>query len=113
MTVRAIDINNDWDFGRGLSSYKREKEAVAQNIKTRLQSWVGDCFFDINAGIDWINLLDKGVNVQATLEEEILSLISNTDGVVGVVELNISLENREFTGSYSVDTTFGLINGGI
>ena len=42
MKVRAIDINNDWTFGRGLQDYKLNDRAVAQNVKTRLQSFGGN-----------------------------------------------------------------------
>ena len=57
MRVRAIDDDGDWFFGKGQNDYKTQKSGVAQEIRTRLSSFYGDCFFDTEAGIDWFNLL--------------------------------------------------------
>jgi len=57
MIFRNIDENGDWDFGKGIQDFTSGNKAIGLNIKTRIQSWVGDCFFDMNAGIDWLNRL--------------------------------------------------------
>lgn len=118
MSVRQIDGNNDWTFGRGKSNYLRYNDAVAQNIKTRLQSFLGDCFFDSQAGLDWYNLL--GSFNQLALELAISSIILNTPEVTGIVYLNITRTsgrkillsykvNSVYTGITNLDKTDGLI----
>lgn len=44
MSVRAIDDNRDWQFGQSKQSYKIGIEETAQMIKTRVLSFLGDCF---------------------------------------------------------------------
>lgn len=52
MIVRALDINGDWTFGQGKGNYLTNQAAIAQNVQTRLLSFLGDCFFDPTAGIN-------------------------------------------------------------
>jgi hypothetical protein len=108
--VRAIDGNNDWTFGKGRNNYKFDNTAVAQNIKTRLQSFLGDCFFAINEGIDWFNLL--GSKDQRALTLSIATTILNTQDVTGLLELNLTLnrENRLITIQYEVSTVYTTIS---
>lgn len=107
MKVRAIDDNNDWTFGRGRQDYKEDDKAVEQNVKTRLMSFYRDCFFDLEAGIDWFNLLgSRGT-------EKILSLvvkqsILGTDGVVSLNNAGIEFDriSRHITLSYDIKTVY-------
>jgi hypothetical protein len=109
MITRGVDGANDWLFGKGRNDYKRDIFAVAQNVKTRLQSFLGDCFFQSNAGIDWFNLLgDKNL---PALELAISSVILNTSGVVGIVEISTTVgDNREVITQYTIDTVYGRFN---
>ena len=105
MIVRALDVNNDWQFGKGRNDYKKDIAAVAQNIKTRLQSFLGDCFFDLGAGIDWFNLL--GSKNRYALNLAVRTNILNTNYVTGISELTAQLEtDRKLTLQYSVKTVF-------
>ncbi len=106
MIVRAIDTQNDWTYGRGFQDYKSGNIAVAQNIKTRLQSFLNDCFFAKSVGIDWFNLL--GGKSQLALQLAISSTIANTNFVSKVLQLSIELDSsRELLVQYSVTTSFG------
>jgi hypothetical protein len=106
MIVRALDINGDWEFGKGKNDYKRNIKAVTQNIKTRLMSFLGDCFFDTTAGIDWFNLL--GGKDALALELAVTSVILNTETVTGLLTLSVSIsENRRISLNYRVQTTLG------
>ena len=53
MIFRGLDSNGDWQFGQGLQSYVSGEAAIGLNIKTRLLSFLGNCFFDMLAGINW------------------------------------------------------------
>ncbi len=110
MIVRAIDGDNDWLFGKGRNDYQSNSRAISQNIKTRLQSFLGDCFFAINAGLDWFNLL--GSKNQVALELAINAIILNTVGVTSLISSEVTLDpiTRRITLSYVVNTVF-TVNG--
>lgn len=106
MMTRALEPGtDDWTFGNGRGNYLREQFAVAQNIKTRLRSFFRDCFFDMEAGIDWWTLMG-GKNVEAAILA-IKTTILETEGVTQLIELSVILdENRELRITYSVMTVY-------
>ena len=98
---RKIDGSNDWEFGKGFSNYATNSEEVALNIQTRVLSFYRDCFFDLEAGIDYFNLLDY--NKQRELEMAIENTIITTDGVVELRTINLFLNaDRNLTLEYNV-----------
>lgn len=106
MIIRKVDSENDWEFGKGLASYATDEQAVDENVKTRLLSWVGDCFFDLQAGIDWRARLDIGQ--QDELENELKTEILQSYGVVAVlsVDANFSGTTRLFDATYNIQTIY-------
>lgn len=106
MRVRALDANGDWTFGRGTNDYLVDLKAIEQNISTRLKSFLGDCFFDINAGIDWFGFL--GGKDQLGLNLAVRAVILNTDGVTALTQFSVELNHttRLFTMTYGVTTVF-------
>lgn len=105
MRVRALDVNHDWLFGKGQNDYLQANAAIAQNINTRLASFLGNCFFDVGAGIDWFNLL--GAKNQTTLNLSISSVILNTAEVTGLLQISVGLNNlRQLTVNYRVQTVY-------
>lgn len=106
MIIRKIDGENDWTFGKGLSNYAFNEEAIDENIKTRILSWVGDCFFAINEGVDWKSRLDIGQ--QVPLEQELRAIILQSYGVEGInaVQVDFSGRTRLFTVNYDIITFF-------
>lgn len=84
MIIRAITTTNDWTFGKSLQDYFINEAAIEANVKTKLLEWVGDCFFNQLAGIDWKNRLDVGQ--QQALIVEIKQLVLQCYGVVSIVE---------------------------
>lgn len=110
MIVRALDSVHDWQFGKGRNDYRKDIAAVVQSINTRLESFLGDCFFATNVGIDWFNLL--GAKNEPALKLAISTTILNTPNVGELTELSSNLsENRNLTVSYKVKTTFGDASG--
>ncbi len=92
MITRSIDSDNDWNFGNGKSHYLSDNASLAQNIKTRLQSFIGDCFFDLGAGIDWFLYL--GSKNLSGLKLAIGGVITSTLGVDKLEELSFSLDDK-------------------
>ena len=112
MRTRALDSNHDWLFGAGTSDYVVNNAAIAQNINTRLSSFLGNCFFDVGAGVNWFNLLgNSGPNAQLELNLAISTTILNTTGVTGLLQLSISTsqDTRLFSVSYQVNTIYSTV----
>lgn len=106
MIIRRVNGENDWQFGKGLSSYARDEQAIEQNILTRLQEWIGDCFWAKRAGIDWRARLDVGQD--GNLIEEIRACILRSFGAVGVGNVVLTRDGqRRVTVVYAVETLFG------
>lgn len=105
MRVRALDADHDWTFGKGQNDYKANLDAVVQSINTRLNSFLGDCFFSASSGIDWFNLL--GSKNALALNLAISATILNTEGVVALHQLSLNLDDaRELTVRYKVLTVY-------
>lgn len=112
MRVRAVDNLNDWLFGKGRNDYVRDAAAVAQMIKTRLQSFLGDCFFDLGNGVDWFNL--NGAKDLDELKINITATILNTPEVISATQINLILgQNRKLIIQYEVNTNYGIIRNQI
>lgn len=106
MIERRVDFDNDWNFGHGLSDYAQAEEAVNQNVKGRVLSWVNDCFFALNDGIDWRNRLDVGQ--QDALRDEVNTLILQSFGVVSINNLTMFFDprTRNLLVQYDIQTIF-------
>ncbi len=105
MIIRGLDKDGDWVFGIGGNAYKSTQEAIMQNIATKIREWVGDCFFNNNAGIDWLNRLSFGQKNRLTAD--LTSLILKCYGVVGLTQLSVSLNaNRNYSVTFTVSTFY-------
>lgn len=113
MIVRALDSTGDFSFGSGLNDYKSGNLAVAQDLQTRLSSFVGNCFFDMGAGIAWFTFLGgKGSNNTLQLSLALSAVILNTPNVLGIKQLSFNLSsNRSFSISYQVQTSYSVTSG--
>lgn len=108
MIVRALDEDHDWMFGKGKNDYLQANAAIAQSINTRLNCFLGNCFFDLGTGIDWLNLL--GAKDQIALNLAISATILNTEGVTGILQLSSGVDaSRRFSCSYKVQTVFSTV----
>lgn len=84
MIIRATTPTNDWTYGKSLQDYFINEPAIEANVRTKLLEWVGDCFFNQLAGIDWKNRLDVGQ--QQALIVEMKQLVLQCYGIVSIVE---------------------------
>lgn len=109
MRVRSLDSNGDWEWGNGKGNYKQGNAAIAQNIKTRLSSFVSDCFFDLEAGLDWYGLL--GYKDKVALRLAVSSVILNTTEVTGLKQINLNYNavTRDLTITYKAQTTYSTL----
>lgn len=108
MIVRRLDNDNDWSYGYSAGDYLTGKNAIAQNIKTRLKEYLGDCFFNLGAGIPWDIRLGQ-TNQEELLKSDTYRIIKDTDGVLGIAEHNLIKQNREAIIQTHVQTSEGLL----
>lgn len=105
MAFRNLSGNGDWVFGSGKNSYVTENQEIGLNIKTRVLSFLGDCFFATEEGINWWNLLEIGKQEQ--LENSVQETIKNTAGVTAINSVNVVMgANRKITITYDVQTIY-------
>lgn len=98
-------VADDWDFGNGLGSYVTEQQEIALNVKTRVMSFLGDCFFATDEGIDWWNLLDY--RYQDRLENAVQEVIKNTPGVTAINSVDVLMgANRKIRLQYDIQTIY-------
>jgi len=119
MRVRNIDSGTgDWEFGAGAANYATGQAAAQIMIKTRLLCFYGDCFFDANAGIPWLNYLGTiGSSNQLALNLAISGTILNTPDengnqiVTGLLQLSLNLnpKTRALSISYNAITIYSVI----
>ena len=106
MRVSGLDEDGDWRFGRGLAVYISRGDAVRQNVVTRLKSFRSDFFLDVDANIDWIDLLGR-----RETKEEILRAVErvtlSTDGVTTITRLDIEVKTS--TRKATIMLAFGTI----
>ena len=105
MIFRNLTSSGDWTFGSGKGNYLTGNPAIGLNIKTRILSWLNDCFFDTTAGIDWANRLGSK-NQRALLESDLRRIILQSFGVTGISSLSTSLTGRGFSATYTINTIF-------
>lgn len=88
MRVRSITLNGDWTFGKGRANYLTASKAIAQNVKTRLRSFLGDWYLDVKHGVDWINLLGN-LNTERRIIRAVERTVLKTFGVVSIGKIEI------------------------
>ena len=110
MKVRRLTNDGDWSFGLGLANYARDNEAILQNVSTRIKSFKGDWFLDVEAGIDWFNLLGSK-DTKELITKEIERVVLETEGVVRINKIEIiDIKDRKATIIVEFDTIFSVEN---
>lgn len=109
MRIRALDATGDWQDGFGLNSYNYALAAIEENIQTSLMSFLNDCFWQLNFGIDWWNLLGaKNPAAQANILLQVRQMIANCFGVTKINSVNATFDSRsrELSIQYNVSTIY-------
>lgn len=109
MIVRAVDDKNNWIFGKGSSSYKNNIDAFIQTVETKIKEWKNDCFFNQDAGIDWVSRLGK--SNPSFLQADLKTIISGIEEVIAVEDVSITKQARNLTISYNVSSIYGGLEG--
>lgn len=88
MRVSGIDASGDFRFGKGKAVYKTASKAISQNVVTRLRSFTNDWFLDVDAGINWIQLLGNR-RTERRILRAIERTVLQTEGVLSIDRLRI------------------------
>ena len=96
MRVAGLDRNGDWRFGRGRELYLTASNAVAQKVVTRIRSFKRDWFLDIDAGIDWVQLLGSR-DAEDRILREVERIIISTEGVLRLKSISIDADRTKRT----------------
>jgi hypothetical protein len=105
--VRTLSPVGDWTLGGGTSSYLQGNSAIAQQINCGLLQFLGECFWDAGAGINWVGFL--GSKNPAGLTLAISAVILNSPNVVGLADLpaySLTDSTRLFSVNWAVNTIF-------
>lgn len=105
MRFRNLDENGDWMYGKGVNDYVDLNQAIGLNIRTRVFSWLNDCFFAMTEGIDWNTRLGSK-DQRILLENDLRRIISQSQDVRGIVAFSTSLVDRKFLATYTVETIY-------
>jgi hypothetical protein len=108
--VRALNANGDWTWGQGQNNYLSGNAQVAQNISTRLNTFLGECFFATNVGLDWFTFLGTPGSInQLAMNLAVTTTIVNTPDVTGIVSLSVNYLSvtRTFNYTYVINTIYG------
>lgn len=101
MRVRTIDKKGDWNFGHGQSDYATQAAAIALDVKLKIREWYEDCFFDMNAGIDWKTRMGKH-NQKDLLDADIKRIASSVEGVMSIVNFESTCAGRQYTCTFGI-----------
>ena len=105
MRFRTLDENWDWNFGKGRNDYASDSLAISYSLKTKILSWYRDCFFDMETGVDWKNILGSKVSKDEA-DSAIKQILSTEDGVTEIVFFESSVANRTYTCTARVKTIY-------
>ncbi len=86
--TRALTKTGDWTFGQSLANYLSRADMVRQNVVTRVKSFKNDWFLDVEANIDWLNIL-ANKNNREVIRSEVERVVFSTEGVKSITRLEI------------------------
>lgn len=96
MRVRALDENWDFKFGKSKQDYASESLATAYDVKQKILCWYNDCFFDMQYGIDYKNLLgSKGG--KETLDNSVKKILMVQPDIVEITYFESSVMDRRYS----------------
>ncbi|HBJ2623545.1 TPA: hypothetical protein LA827_003348 [Clostridium botulinum] len=112
MRYRILDVNGDYQFGKGQQNFTYGTYAVAQAIKTRLKLLKGEWWENTSEGLP---LYQSILGVNGTndnlyiIDSLIKNRIINTKNVISIDNFKSSFDNRNYSFSCVVNSKFGRV----
>ena len=102
MKVRQLDKNGDWTFGNSQNNYINKKEALKQNVVTRIKSCKNDWFLDSEANIGWWDIL--GIkNNEGIIKNQVYNTVVTTYGVTSIKNIDIQIDSATRKATIKID----------
>lgn len=114
LIYRILDVNGDYQFGKGLQQFTYGAYAVAQAIKTRLKLLKGEWFENTESGLPLFQQIigQRGTNIALELIDTVIKeRIINTSNVTNIESYTHEYDSlsRRYSFDCVVNTTFGSI----
>jgi hypothetical protein len=113
MIGKALDSNNDIIVENGSFKLVENGEQVAQNVKTRLQLYLGEWFLDITEGTPWFQQIFIRPTNLTNIESILKTRITNTPEVLRLNSFSMDYEggsSRNLSVSFSAETIYGTLD---
>ena len=110
MTVRNIDPETGDIVTSGVQ-FIRQRDEIAQTIRTRLRLFLGEYFRDVTDGTPWFQTVLTKRGALSSKDSIVRRRIQQTPGVVRVESFvtDYDVDLRKYTITASVITDFGVI----
>lgn len=105
MRTRTVDGNWDWRFGRGNNDYADDALGVAYTVKMKILSWFKDCFFAMEDGIDWKNILGNKLSKEDA-DRSIKEIILTEPEITDLVYFDSSVSDRIYHATVRFKTVY-------
>lgn len=105
MKTRTVDNSWDWNFGKGLADYADDALGVAYTVKMKILSWYKDCFFEMDSGIDWKNILGSKVSKEEA-DAQIKDIIQSEPEITELVYFDSSVTDRIYSATIRFKTIY-------
>lgn len=96
MSVWGLDEKGDFAVTNNAFVILNDNRAIVQNVETRIKEQTFDCFVNLNAGINWVNL-PKNQTEMNILQVAIKNITAGTNGVTDVTEIKLEYINASRT----------------
>ncbi len=113
MSDLRLDADGDLDCtgtGPRLFSATETREAIAQRIKIRIRTFLGEWFLDQRKGFPWLQQVLGAKNAAALATTLIRSHVAATRGVLRVDDLEVTMSGRDMLVSFDATTTVGVVS---
>ena len=102
MKVRQLDKNGDWTFGNSQNNYINKKEALKQNVITRIKSCKNDWFLDSEANIGWWEILGIKQN-EGIIKNQVYNTVVATYGVTSIKNIENKVDSATRKANIKID----------
>lgn len=89
-----LNADNDLDLSRGGLAFVTDIDSLVQRVKTRLQTFRGECFLSPETGTPWLTQIFNGTPTYSALNAALLSALSTVDGLKEVSGLEYSFDRK-------------------
>lgn len=107
-----LDVNDDYQFGKGQQNFTYGIYAVAQAVKTRLKLLKGEWWENTKDGLPLFqNILAQSARTEnlAIVDSLIKDRIINTENVTSIEEFASEYNNRNYVFSCRVNSKYGAV----